>query len=264
MLTQVRPYVLPADAERTLKPGDSFKECAKDCPEMVVVPAGTFMMGAPATDRGRISNEVPQHKVTIPKPFAVSKFAVTFSEWDACVSVGRCPRIDESYFGRDMKPVIGVSWDDVQQYAAWLSEMTGRAYRLLTEAEWEYAARAGTKTAYFWGDEIGKGNANCIGCGSKWDNEQTSPVNSFKPNAFGLYDMHGNVWQWVQDCYHPDYKGAPTDASAWATVNCNRFVGRGGSWNFTPLYLRAAYRRWFTVSFRDYHLGVRIARTLLR
>jgi formylglycine-generating enzyme required for sulfatase activity len=115
-------------------------------------------------------------------------------------------------------PVINISWDDAQQYAAWLCMMTDRPYRLLTEAEWEYAARAGSTTAYFWGDEIGKGNANCNGCGSQWDNRQTSPVESFKPNAFGLYDMAGNVWQWVEDCRHEDYNnGAPIDGSAWTS-----------------------------------------------
>ena len=124
------------------------------------------------------------------------------------------PQAGDSSFGRGTRPVINVSWDEAQQYVAWFSKMTGRPYRLLTEAEWEYAARAGSTTAYYWGDEIGKGNANCNGCGSQWDNRETSPVGSFKPNKFGLYDMAGNVYQWVQDCYHDDYDGAPTDGSA--------------------------------------------------
>jgi formylglycine-generating enzyme required for sulfatase activity len=144
-----------------------------------------------------LKNEGPQHKVTIAKPFAVSKFAVTFDEWDACVVLGGCPQASDSGFGRGKRPVINVNWDDAQQYVAWLSRMTGRPYRLLTEAAWEYAARAGSTTAYFWGDEIGVGNANCKGCGNQTDNRETSPVGSFKPNAFGLYDTHGNVWQWV-------------------------------------------------------------------
>ncbi len=120
-----------------------------------------------------------------------------------------CPKAADSGYGRDTKPVINVSWDDAQTYVAWLSKMTGQTYRLLTEAEWEYAARAGTTTAYYWGDDIGKNNANCNGCGSEWDAKQTSPVGSFKPNAFGLYDMAGNVWQWVQDCYHDRYNEQP-------------------------------------------------------
>ena len=171
MLRQVRPYVLTAEAERALEPGASFRECAKDCPEMIVVPAGEFMMGShPRPRRAASDNEGPQHKVTIARPFAVSKFDVTFADWDACVSVGGCPQVSDSGFGRGTKPVINVTWDEAQQYVAWLSEMTGRPYRLLTEAEWEYAARAGTTTAYYWGDEIGKANANCNGCGSQWDN----------------------------------------------------------------------------------------------
>ena len=172
-------YVLKPDAERALKPLASFRECAKDCPEMIVIPAGGFTMGSPATEQGRYDNEGPQHKVTIAKPFAVSKFDVTFADWDACVSVGGCPKVTDSGYGRDTRPVINVGWDDAQTYVAWLSKMTGQPYRLLTEAEWEYAARAGTTTAYYWGDDIGKGNANCNGCGSQWDAKQTSPVGSF-------------------------------------------------------------------------------------
>jgi formylglycine-generating enzyme required for sulfatase activity len=134
--------------------------------------------------------------------------------------------------------------------------MTGKPYRLLTEAEWEYAARAGTTTAYFWGDEIGKGNANCNGCGSEWDARKTSPVGSFKPNKFGLYDMAGNVWQWVQDCYHDDYKGAPTDGSAWTSGDCSRRVVRGGSSGNSPQDLRAAIRFWSLPVFRTDNLAL--------
>ena len=242
------PYVLKPEAERALKPLASFRECAKDCPEMIVIPAGAFTMGSPATEQGRFDNEGPQHMVTIAKPFAVSKFDVTFADWDACVSVGGCPQVTDTGLGRDTKPVINVSWDDAQQYVAWLSKMTGQPYRLLTEAEWEYAARAGTTTAYYWGDEIGKGNANCNGCGSQWDNQQTSPVGSFAANQFGLYDMAGNVWQWVQDCYHDNYNGAPTDGSAWTSGDCSRRVVRGGSWYNIPRVLRSAYRDGLTPS----------------
>ena len=135
-------------------------------------------------------------------------------------------------------------------------------YRLLTEAEWEYAARAGTTMAYWWGDEIGKGNANCNGCGSKWDHRQPSPAGSFKPNAFGLYDMAGNVFQWVEDCYHPNYNGAPTDGSAWITGDCSRRVVRGGSWNLDPRALRAAYRYGYSTGLRLDFLGFRLGRTL--
>jgi formylglycine-generating enzyme required for sulfatase activity len=193
----------------------------------------------------------------------VSKFDVTFADWDACVSVGGCPKAGDSNFGRDTRPVINVGWDDAQTYVAWLSKMTGQPYRLLTEAEWEYAARAGTTTAYYWGGEIGKGNANCNGCGSEWDNRQTSPVGSFKPNAFGLYDMAGNVWQWVQDCYHDNYNGAPTDGSAWISADCSRRVLRGDSWYLSPQYARAANRGGLTAEGRYDELGFRVGRTLV-
>ena len=258
----VYPYVLRPETERALKPRDSFRECAENCPEMVVVPAGEFMMGSPATEKGRNDNEGPQHLVTIAKPFAVSRFDLTFVDWDACVSLGGCPRVGDSGFGRGTEPVINVSWDDAQQYVAWLSNMTGKPYRLLSEAEWEYAARAGRTTAYFWGDEIGEVNANCIGCGSEWDGRQTSPVGSFKPNAFGLYDMAGNVWQWVQDCYQRNYDGAPTDGSAWTQGNCNFRVVRGGAWDSYPQNLRSASRDGTGADSRTTNLGFRVARSL--
>ena len=150
------------------------------------------------------------------KPFAVSKFEVTFEQWEACVAVGACAHVPDSGMGRNTQPVINVSWDDVQRYVAWFSKMTGRPYRLLSEAEWEYAARAGTTTAYSWGGAIDENNANCKGCGSQWDDRQTAPVGSFAPNAFGLYDMrNGNVWEWVEDCFHDNYEGAPKDGSPW-------------------------------------------------
>jgi formylglycine-generating enzyme required for sulfatase activity len=192
----------------------------------------------------------------------VSKFDVTFMDWDACVSVGGCRNAGDNGFGRGTRPVIFVSWDDAQQYVAWFSNMTGKPYRLLTEAEWEYAARAGSATAYFWGDEIGKGNANCEGCDGQLDYQKTSPVESFKPNAFGLYDMAGNVFQWVQDCYHDHYNGAPTDGSAWTIGDCDNHVVRGGSWASTPLDVRSATRAAFASGGRYYRLGFRLARTL--
>ena len=190
------PMVLTA--QHALKPGDRFQECAS-CPEMVVVPAGEFMMGS--EDGGK--NEKSAHKVIIPKPFAVGRFSVTFDEWDGCVAHKACTdRPGDNGWGRGRRPVINVSWEGLKEYLAWLSKQTGKTYRLLTEAEWEYAARAGSTTQYRWGNEIGKGNANCGGCGSQWDNKGTAPVGSFKPNAFDLSDMHGNMWQWVEDCYH--------------------------------------------------------------
>jgi formylglycine-generating enzyme required for sulfatase activity len=264
MLAQVRPHVLAAEAERTLKPGESFKECAKDCPEMVVVPAGEFTMGSPADEKGRYDDEEPQHKVIFARPFAVARFEVTFDDWDACVAYGDCdPRVSDSGFGRGRQPVINVTWDDARRYAAWLSRMTGEPYRLLTEAEFEYAARAGTQTAYPWGDQIGRNNTNCNGCGSRWDNKQPAPVGLFAANRFGLYDMYGNVWQWTEDCYHNGYEGAPQDGSAWIEgADCSRRVVRGGSWDNNPQYLRAALRLRVTSGGRDDNLGFRVGRTL--
>jgi formylglycine-generating enzyme required for sulfatase activity len=254
-------YALKPNAERALKPLTSFRECAKDCPEMIVIPAGSFTMGSPATEKYRYGNEGPQHKVTVSRPFAVSKFDVTFADWDACVSVGGCPQATDSGMGRDTKPVINVSWDDAQTYVAWLSKMTGQPYRLLTEAEWEYAARAGTTTAYYWGDEIGTGNANCNGCGSQ-RTHQSSPVGSFRPNAFGLYDMAGNVWQWVQDCWHNSYDGAPSDGSSWISGDCSRRVVRGGDWDGFPPGLRAAIRGGITTVGLNGVVGFRVGRML--
>jgi formylglycine-generating enzyme required for sulfatase activity len=261
-LANFRPYVLSATAERALKPGDTFRECAKGCPEMVVIPAGQFMMGSPSTETGRDTDEGPQHEVTIAEPFAASKFDVTFDDWEACVSVDVCHPLTERGYGHGTRPVINVTWDEAQQYAAWLSRMTGRPYRLLTEAEWEYAARAGAATPYYWGTEIGKENANCKGCGSEWDGRQTSPVGSFKPNAFGLYDMAGNVTQWTQDCHQDSYDGAPGDGSTLITRDCSNRVVRGGSWYESPRDLRSASRRAVTTDARFDNLGFRVARTL--
>jgi formylglycine-generating enzyme required for sulfatase activity len=260
------PYVLMPEAERALKPLASFRECANDCPEMIVLPAGSFSMGSPATEKGHYVDEGPEHRVVFANPFAVSKFPVTFADWDACVSAGGCPqegRAEDVGWGRGTRPVIFVSWDDAQGYVAWLSSMTGKPYRLLSEAEWEYAARAGSTTAFFWGEEAGKNNANCNGCGNQWDNRQTSPVGSFKPNAFGLHDTVGNVWQWVRDCYHIDYSGAPADGSAWISGDCSFRVVRGGSWSGNPQDLRSANRGRDPTTSRDNDVGFRIGRTLL-
>ena len=262
IVANVAPYVLKPEAERALKPLASFRECAKDCPEMVVIPAGEFMMGSPETEKGRYDNEGPQHLVTIAKPFAVSKFAVTFADWDACFLVGGCAHVSDTGMERGTKPVINVRWEEAQQYAAWFSKMTGQPYRLLTETEWEYAARAGSATVYFWGDQNGRGNANCRGCGSQWDGSETSPVGSFKPNAFGLYDMAGNVWSWVQECAHADNNGALADGSVSITGDCPRRVVRGGSWDTFPEELRSARSSWFPADDRDFHVGFRLARAL--
>jgi formylglycine-generating enzyme required for sulfatase activity len=265
MVSQVRPYGLSPDAERALTPGDTFRECAKDCPEMIVLPEREFTMGSPVSEKGRSDNEGPEHRVTLARPFAVSKYDVTFADWDACVKVGGCPQegqASDGGWGRGRQPVIYVSWDDAKAYVAWLSRMTGKEYRLLSEAEWEYAARAGTKTTYYWGEEIGNDNANCVGCGSHWDGNQPAPVGSFPPNAFGLYEMLGNVWQWVEDCYHENYEGAPTGGSAWTAGDCNHRVVRGGSYVLNLRGIRSAFRSWHPTDIRISYLGFRVARTL--
>ena len=232
---------------------------------MVVVPAGSFWMGSRTTDPGSLNDEDPQHRVTFAQQFAVGRFELTFDEWDTCVAAQGCNgyRPSDGGWGRDRRPVINVSWDDAKVYVAWLSNYTRKTYRLLTEAEYEYATRAETETAYPWGNDIGKNNANCDGCGSQWDGKQTAPVGSFNPNGFGLYDMLGNVDEWTEDCWHETYNGAPMDGSAWTSGDCTRRVVRGGSWFGLPKFLRSAYRLWRVTHWRDRTLGFRVARTLL-
>jgi formylglycine-generating enzyme required for sulfatase activity len=170
--------------------------------------------------------------------------------------------VSDNGWGRGLRPVINVTWNDAQRYAAWFSKVTGKFYRLLSEAEWEYAARAGAHTAYSWGDEVGKGNAHCDDCGSSRDAGQTTPVGSFAANAFGIHDMHGNVWEWVEDCYHRNYSGAPTDGSAWTSGDCNYRVARGGSWNDEAGYSRSARRYKVATGYRNLDTGFRVGRAL--
>jgi formylglycine-generating enzyme required for sulfatase activity len=263
-LTALQSTALTAEEEKATaaRPGSEFTECAKVCPVMIVIPAGKFMMGSPDDEPDREDSEGPQHDVTFTNPFAVSKFEVTFEQWDACTAAAICPHVPD-HWGRGTMPVINVSWGDAKQYVAWLSELTGKEYRLLTEAEWEYAARAGTHTRYSWGDDPKMGAANCNGCGGEWRLQQTAPVGSFKPNALGLYDMHGNVWEWVEDNWHENYDGAPTDGSAWLHDDDPEFrIARGGAWRNESERVRAAVRveRHNKVEFDT--LGFRVARTL--
>jgi formylglycine-generating enzyme required for sulfatase activity len=240
-------------------------EQAKDyCPEMIVVPAGSFMMGSPPTERGRSPSET-LHPVTIAKSFAVAKLELTFDQWDICVAYGDCAPGVNDRWGRGQQPLINVTWDKAQQYVACLSKSSGKPYRLLTEAEYEYAARAGTQTAYPWGDELGTNNANCVGCGSQWESRQTAPVGSFVANKFGLYDMVGNVWEWVEDCYG-GYGIAPNDGSARTNeAGCNLHVLRGGSWVVRPNEIRSATRggRVASGNQNSYNFGFRVGRTII-
>jgi formylglycine-generating enzyme required for sulfatase activity len=271
------PRVLDVSNEQAKYPQDNFREClgeldGKDyCPKMVVIPAGPFQMGSP-NGVGNAS-EHPAHFVTIARPFAVSESEVTFEEWDTCVAYGECDsHVSDHGWGRGQQPVIYVTWAHAQQYVTWLSKMTGRPYRLLSDAEYEYAARGGNlKATYPWGDELGTNNANCNGCGSRWDDRRTAPVKSFAANGFGLYDMVGNVLEWVQDCFHSSYEvpasqgnvAAPTDGSVWEGGDCTYHVVRGGSWDGSPANVRSAFRVGGVAETRDGNLGFRVGRTLL-
>ena len=249
------------------QPGERFRDCAT-CPELVVVPAGSYQMGSPSSEEGRYDNEGPVHRVTIAQAFAVGVYEVTFGEWDACVSGGGCGgyRPDDRGWGRDRRPVINVSWEDARAYVGWLSQETDQSYRLLSEAEWEYVARAGTTTPFHFGQTIHPSQANYDESDGAYydesDGERTVPVGSFQPNAFGLYDVHGNVWEWVQDCWNESYAGAPSDGRAWEAGDCSGRVLRGGSWYYIPRSLRSANRSWYTADYRFFNYGFRIARPL--
>ena len=239
----------------------AFQDCA-DCPEMVELPPGRYIMGSSQQERTQLGvpalfdrMESPQHAVRIGKPFAIGRHAVTFAQWDACVADGGCDgyRPADAGWGRGNRPVIFINWADTQSYLRWLSARTGRLYRLASEAEWEYAARAGTRSWYFFGNAIDHTKANYDSPGG------TLPVGSFPPNAFGLYDMTGNVAQWVQDCYHDSYVGAPTDGSAWLTGDCSVRNVRGGAWSLHGWSVRTAQRIGDPAAMRNDHLGFRVA-----
>lgn len=278
----------------------TFKDCP-DCPEMVVIPAGSFDMGSPDNEIGRGPDEGPVHRVTL-NSFAMGKTEVTRGQYAAFVNetkhdAGTCWAVNESGWveeraGRnsgdvifrknlagdiqfDSRPVTCINWFDAQTFVQWLSKKTGKNYRLPTEAEWEYAARAGTTTPRYWGSDVGENNANCSDCVHKWDyssnpwdGAQASPVGSFKPNAFGLYDMLGSLWEWTEDTYHNNYNNAPSDGSAWVqkTSGDDRIVGRvirGGSWKNHSVFMRAAFRLGIEPIKRyDYKFGFRVVRSL--
>ena len=261
--------------------GSVFRDCPH-CPEMVVVPPGRFVAGPPTSEEDGHSDEGSRHGVTIGSPLAIGVHEATRGEFDYFASStgrsmrGSCwvredgewrLRSDRSWRSpgfpqTDSHPVVCVSWDDARAYVRWLSHETGESYRLLSGSEWEYAARAGTTMRYWWGADIGRNRANCDGCGSRWDGESTAPVGSFAANGFGLRDVHGNVWEWVQDCWNAGYAGPPGDGSAWESGDCSDRALRGGSWSSDPRFLRAAYRSGNVAGNRFDNLGFRVARMI--
>jgi len=240
---------------------------------MVVVPAGSFLMGAEAwpDDPSLASNAAPQREVTVPRAFAIGRHEITFAQWDQCVTQGACAGYhpgDEG-FGRGAHPVLNVSWHDVHTYLTWLSETTGVVYRLPTEAEWEYAARAGTQTPYPWGrrpshDAANYGEPECPPCTGRVEGRDiwmgTSPVGAFPANAFGLFDTQGNAYEWVQDCYRGSLEGAPASTVAVEWDGCEHRVLRGGAWYSDPGRIRSSYRAYQTPDKRDRVIGFRVAR----
>ncbi len=242
-----------------------FKDCA-DCPIMVKIPAGSFTQGAPESEPESSINERPQRTVNVPA-FLMSRTQITFDQWDACRTDGGCTHDPGDFgFGRGNRPVMNVSWNDAQQYADWLSDQTGHDYRLLSESEWEYATRAGTTGRYNTGDCITTDQANfdgtnpAEGCPAGLYRNQTLPVASFAANEFGLYDTHGNVRDWVQDCWNENYEAAPVNGGAWMSGDCSRAVLRGGSWNFGGNLMRSASRFRDPRGLRHHSIGFRVAR----
>lgn len=260
----VRDVVAPAGTASTVTaangskygPGESFSDCAT-CPKMVAIPVGTFMMGSDSVEEGRDGSEGPRHSVTIKRPFAIGATEVTFDQYDACVKALVCANVADQGWGRGNRPVIGVSLDDAKKYVAWLTSTTGHEYFIPSEAEWEYAARAGTDSPWNTGDAIISDDANFLNQFKK-----TVPVGSYPPNGFGLHDMHGNVAEWVQDCLDTGYLGAPTDGSAAVGSACNTRIVRGGHFASAHHHTRSAARLTATLTFKDIGTGFRVTRAL--
>jgi formylglycine-generating enzyme required for sulfatase activity len=233
----------------------AIRDCPQ-CPEMVLIQAGAFEMGSSEM----FDFEAPVHQVTIRKPFYIGQREVTYDEWDACFAEGSCKqKPDDRGLGRGRRPAADLDWDDAKSYVAWLSQKTGKTYRLPSESEWEYVARAGTTTTYPWGRTVEKDKANCIGCTSD-PVRKAIDTGSFRPNAFGIYDMAGNAAEWVEDCWNDSYRGAPADGSAWTKPQCRERVLRGGSFNNDPKYLRSAARFKYDHDVRFYTNGFRVVR----
>ena len=209
------------------------------------------------------SSEKPAHTVAIGTPFAIGKTEVTVAQWNMCVDAGGCPRITFDTKPADPNtPARNLSWDDAQQYVKWLTAVSGKPFRLPTEAEWEYAARGGRVTRYWWGEQFSPGHANCKDCGEPWRADGPANVASFTANPYGLHDMSGSVWEWVSDCWHGSYKGGPIDGSAWDEPGCRVRVIRGGSWRDGASYMPATTRFKYDASVRYSQHGLRVARDI--
>lgn len=275
-LADIPGYRLARGPLATLPPGSEFRDC-EVCPSMVIVPAGKGLVGSPAGEAGRSDDESPQHAVNVSRPFALARHEVSYAEWDACVRARACAAPADPGWGRGARPVVNVSWQDARAYVTWLARKTGRPYRLPSEAEWEYAARGGVPQSRYWGDALERAcmfaNVYDVSASRKYNDQrpafgcddvhtETALGGQFKPNRFGLHDMLGNVWEWVSDCYHASYQGAPVDGSAWEHGECSSRVIRGGSWDNGPSDVRAARRAAHPVDTRIVDLGFRVARTL--
>jgi formylglycine-generating enzyme required for sulfatase activity len=250
-------FASAASAADVLIPGKIFRDCADICPELVVIPQGGFIMGS---DEKAESPRVP---VTIAKPFAFGRYETTFDEFDACVAAGGCAKkpFDRDW-GRGSRPVHTVTLAEIEQYLDWLSKKTGHTYRLPSEAEWEYAARAGTTTDYWFGDVMIAGEVNCRDCATEWSAVQSAPVGSFKPNPWGLYDVHGNLNELVADCWNTTHAGAPTDGSARKDGDCKSRVFKGGAWYYNPRASRSAWRARNDARVASYVFGFRVLREI--
>ncbi|WP_442865830.1 formylglycine-generating enzyme family protein [Burkholderia sp. IMCC1007] len=234
-----------------------FRDCPA-CPAMLTVNPGAFAMGSNSGD----PSEKPAHRVTLDHSFALGKYVVTVAQWNACRDAGACPRLSSDSNAAANAPARDLSWDDAQLYVKWLSKISGKPYRLPTEAEWEFAARGGTATRYWWGNEMRPGNANCKDCGSPWHADAPDNVGSFAANPLGFYDMAGGVWEWVSDCWHATYKNAPADGRSWDEPNCQVRVIRGGSWRDGAGYMPVSTRFKYDSSVRYSANGFRVARDL--
>ncbi|WP_031358459.1 SUMF1/EgtB/PvdO family nonheme iron enzyme [Caballeronia sordidicola] len=252
------PSPAPAPAiKTTASAANEIKDCAA-CPALVSLPGGTFEMGSNSDDPA----ERPVHRVSIGRPFAIGKYEVTIEQWNACADASGCPHIDMEGDASKSTPARNLSWDDAQVYVKWLTKTTGKTYRLPSEAEWEYAARGGTTTTYWWGNEMRKGYADCKDCGEPWRKDSPVNVGSFRPNPFGLFDMNGSVWEWVGDCWHSSYKSAPTDGRVWDEAGCPMRVIRGGSWPDGAAYMQSSTRFKYSPSVRQSQNGMRVARDM--